>query len=429
MSLRPLRLSLLYTASVDAEIIAIGSELLTPFRQDTNSLYLTEHLNQLGVEVVFKTIVGDTRAHLVQVAKTALGRADLLIFMGGLGPTEDDLTREAVAAALRLDLRRDPDLVAALYARFAALRRKMPENNERQCDVIAGAAVLPNEKGTAPGQWIEGDYDGRKKIIVLLPGPPWELKLMFEKQVLDRLRAALPPAFIATCVIKVAMVPESTCDARIAPIYKKYDDVQTTILADAGEIQIHLRSRADSLATAQQRVDALADEIENELGDTVFSTGGESLEQIVAYLLQMRGATIAVAESCTGGMIAEHLTSISGSSRYFLGGAVVYSNELKTAMADVPAPLIEKHGAVSKEVAAAMAEGIRRRSNSTFGVSVTGIAGPTGGTEDKPVGLVFHALADGKQTDVVERKYIGDRERVRRWAMRQALDLVRRKLM
>lgn len=414
---------------MDAEIIAIGSELLTPFRQDTNSLYLTEYLNQLGVEVTFKTVVGDTRAQLVQVAKIALGRSDLIIFMGGLGPTEDDLTREAVAAALRLELRRDPELVATLYARFAALRRKMPENNERQCDVIAGAAVLPNEKGTAPGQWIEGDYEGKKKIILLLPGPPWELKLMFEKQVLERLRAALPPAFIATRVLKVAMVPESTCDARIAPIYKKYPDVQTTILADAGEIQLHLRSRADSLAAAQERVDALADELEDELGNTVFSTGGESLEQIVAYYLEMRGATIAVAESCTGGMIAEHLTSISGSSRYFLGGAVVYSNELKTALAEVPALLIAQHGAVSQPVAAALAEGIRRRTNSTLGVGVTGVAGPTGGTEEKPVGLVFHAVADGVHTEVVERKFIGDRERVRRWAMRQALDLVRRKLM
>jgi len=414
---------------VEAEIIAIGSELLTPFRQNTNSLYLTEYLNQLGVEVAFKTVVGDTRAHLVQVAKTSLGRADLLIFMGGLGPTEDDLTRDAVATALSLKLRRDPDLVAALYARFVALGRKMPENNERQCDVITGAVVLPNEKGTAPGQWIECDYGGRKKIILLLPGPPWELKLMFEKQVLERLATVLPPAHIATRVIKVAMMPESTCDARIAPIYKKYSDVQTTILADAGEVQVHLRLRADSLEAAKQRVDALAGQIEHELGDTVFSTAGESLEQIVASYLEMRGATISVAESCTGGMIAEHLTSISGSSRYFLGGAVVYSNARKTAMADGPAVLIAQHGAVSKQVAAALADGIRRRTNSTLGVGVTGVAGPMGGNEEKPVGLVFHALADGRETEVVERKFIGDRERVRRWAMRQALDLVRRKLI
>jgi nicotinamide-nucleotide amidase len=414
---------------VNAEIIAIGSELLTPFRQDTNSLYLTDHLNRLGVEVAFKTVVGDARPHLVQVARTAVSRADIIIFMGGLGPTEDDLTREAVAEALGLELRRDPDLVASLYARFAALRRKMPENNERQCDVIAGAAVLPNEKGTAPGQWLEGNFESRKKIILLLPGPPWELQSMFEKQVLERLHAALPPAFIATRVLKVAMVPESTCDSRIAPIYKKYADVETTILADAGEIQLHLRSRAESLATAQLRVDALADELEDELGDTVFSTAGESLEQIVAYFLEMRGATISVAESCTGGLIAERLTSISGSSRYFLGGAVVYSDELKTTMADVPPLLIAQHGAVSRQVAAAMAEGIRRRSNSTLGVGVTGIAGPTGGTDEKPVGLVFHAISDGVHTEVVERKFLGDRERIRRWALRQALDLVRRKLM
>ncbi|HYY68224.1 MAG TPA: competence/damage-inducible protein A [Terriglobales bacterium] len=420
---------LIYTLSVDAEIIAIGSELLTPFRQDTNSLYLTEQLNQLGVEVAFKTVVGDRRGHLVRVAKTALGRADLIIFMGGLGPTEDDLTREAVAAALGLRLRRDPELVAALYARFAALRRPMPENNERQCDVIAGAAVLPNEKGTAPGQWIEGNYENNKKIILLLPGPPWELKAMFEKQVLERLRGMLPPASIAARIIKVAMMPESACDARVAPIYKKYPDVETTILADAGEIQLHLRSRQHSPALARQRADALADELQDELGDSVFSADGESLEQIVAYYLEMRRATIAVAESCTGGLIAERLTSISGSSRYFLGGAVVYSNELKTAMADVPPLLIEQHGAVSRQVAAAMAEGIRRRSNSTVGVGVTGVAGPTGGTEDKPVGLVFHAIADNLETDVVERHFPGDRELVRRWAMRQALDLVRRKLM
>ena len=412
----------------DAEIVAIGSELLTPFRQDTNSLYLTEQLNQLGVEVTFKTVVGDTRTNLVQVAKTALGRAGLIIFMGGLGPTEDDLTRESVAEALGRELRRDPDLVAALHARFAKLGRKMPANNERQCDVIAGASVIPNEKGTAPGQWLETEYGGKRKIVLLVPGPPWELKLMVENQVLERLRASLAPAFIATRVLKVAMVPESTCDARIAPIYTKYQDVQTTILADAGEIQLHLRSRADSLAAAQARVDELAREIEDELGGTVFSTAGESLEQAVANLLVARRATISVAESCTGGMIAEHLTSISGSSRYFVGGAVVYSNDQKTAMADVPPTLIAQHGAVSKEVAAALAEGIRRRTNSTLGLSVTGIAGPTGGTEEKPVGLVFHGLADGANTEVVERRFIGDRERIRRWAMRQALDMVRRKL-
>jgi nicotinamide-nucleotide amidase len=414
---------------VKAEIIAIGSELLTPFRQDTNSLYLTEKLNQFGVEVAFKTVVGDSREDLTAVARIALGRAEILIFMGGLGPTEDDLTREAVAAALELPLQRDESILNVLQQRFAKHKMKMAENNAKQADVIAGATVLPNRNGTAPGQWLSGTYDGTEKIIILLPGPPHELKPLFEEQCLERLRTKLPPAFIATRLLKVAMLPESQCDARIAPIYSKYVHVQTTILAHAGEIEVHLRARADSLEVAQERVDELAEKLEDELDDFVFSTKGESLEQIVGYYLQMRGATLAVAESCTGGLIGERITSVSGSSRYFPGGAMVYSNDLKSTLADVPKSLIKEHGAVSNEVAGAMAEGIRQRCKATWGLAVTGIAGPTGGTPEKPVGLVFHALSNGQSTEVVERKFPGDRERVRWWASQQALDMVRRKLM
>jgi competence/damage-inducible protein CinA-like protein len=414
---------------VNAEIIAIGSELLTPFRQDTNSLYLTEKLNQLGVEVIFKTIVGDSREHLTAAACQALTRADIAIFMGGLGPTEDDLTREAVADALQLELRRDPEILASLERRFAARKMKMSPNNAKQADVIAGATILPNANGTAPGQWISGKYEGREKIIMLLPGPPHELKALFDQQCMDRLRAKLPPQFIATRVIKVAMMPESQCDARIASIYKPYTDVHTTILAGAGEIQIHLSTRAVSLEAAQQRVDHLVEEIEEELDDFVFSDNGESLEQIVGYYLQMRNATLAVAESCTGGLLAERITSVSGSSRYFVGGAVVYSNELKTEFAGVPANLIKKHGAVSREVGAALAEGIRQRCSATFGIGITGVAGPTGGTAEKPVGLVFHALASNGGSEVVERNFPGDRKRIRWLASQQALDMMRRKLM
>jgi len=414
---------------VNAEIIAIGSELLTPFRQDTNSLYLTDKLNQLGVEVIFKTIVGDSREHLTAAARQALSRADIVVFMGGLGPTEDDLTREAVADALELQLRRDPEILANLEKRFASRKMKMSPNNAKQADVIAGAVVLPNANGTAPGQWISGKYDGRERLIMLLPGPPHELKALFDQQCMDRLRAKLPPQFIATRVLKVAMMPESQCDARIAPIYKRYADVQTTILAGAGEIQIHLKSRAESLEAAQQRVDELIEKIEDELDELVFSDNGDSLEQIVGYYLQMRNATLAVAESCTGGLLAERITSVSGSSRYFLGGAIVYSNDLKTAFADVPAQLIEKHGAVSREVVAALAEGIRKRCSATFGIGITGVAGPTGGTPEKPVGLVFHALASESGTEIVERSFPGDRKRIRWFASQQALDMVRRKLM
>ncbi|MBZ5703963.1 MAG: competence/damage-inducible protein A [Acidobacteriia bacterium] len=414
---------------MNAEIIAIGSELLTPYRQDTNSLYLTEKLNQLGVEVVFKTVVGDNREHLTAAANQALSRADLVIFMGGLGPTEDDLTREAVADALGLELRRDPEIIATIERRFASRNLKMTPNNAQQADVIAGATVLPNVSGTAPGQWISGKYDGREKIILLLPGPPHELKALFDQQCMERLRAKLPKQFIATRELKVAMMGESACDARVAPIYKRYTDVQTTILAGAGEVQLHLKTRAASLEAAQQRVDELAEKLEEELGDAVFSDNGDSMEQIVGYYLQMRNATLAVAESCTGGLLAERITSVSGSSRYFLGGAVAYSNELKTAFADVPADLIAKHGAVSREVAAALAEGIRKRCGATYGLGITGVAGPTGGTPEKPVGLVFHGLASERGTDVVERSFPGDRKRVRWFASQQALDMVRRKLL
>jgi nicotinamide-nucleotide amidase len=255
------------------------------------------------------------------------------------------------------------------------------------------------------------------------------LKALFEEQCLARLRAKLPAQFIATRELKVTGLGESHCDARVAPIYKRYTDVQTTILAGAGEIQLHLKTRGASLETAQARVDQLVEKIEEELGDSVFSDNGDSMEQIVGYYLQMRNATLAVAESCTGGLLAERITSVSGSSRYFVGGAVVYSNQLKTAFADVPADLIEKHGAVSREVAAALAEGIRRRTGATFGVGITGVAGPTGGTEAKPVGLVFHALASDAGTEIVERKFPGDRKRVRWFASQQAMDMVRRKLM
>ncbi len=413
---------------MNAEIIAIGSELLTPYRQDTNSLYLTEKLNQMGVEVCFKTIVGDSLENLMQAATVAFSRADLIIFMGGLGPTEDDLTREAVAAALGLPLRRDPAIMTWLEERFAAHGWKMAANNLKQADVIAGATVLPNANGSAPGLWISGKFDGQAKIMMLLPGPPNELKALFEEQCVARLRAKLPEQFIVTRELKITGMGESQCDARVATIYKAFTDVQTTILAGAGEIQLHLKTRALKLDTAQKRVDELVELLEDELGDFVFSDNGDSMEQIVGYYLQMRNATLAVAESCTGGLVGERITSVSGSSRYFVGGAIVYSNEMKTEMAGVPARLIDKEGAVSSKVATALAEGIRARCGSTLGIGVTGVAGPNGGTADKPVGLVFHALASEGGTEVIERKFPGDRKRIRWFASQQALDMVRRKL-
>jgi len=414
---------------VIAEIIAIGSEMLTPYRQDTNSLFVTGRLNEIGIAVAFKTIVGDNLEHLTSAVRTAIGRVDLAIFMGGIGPTQDDLTREAVAAALGIELKRDHEIVTALYKRFAERRLQMPENNSQQADVLQGAVILPNSKGTAPGQWLETDFDGKPRIIALIPGPPHEVQEMWDTDCMVRLRAKVPPAAMATRILKVAMMGESAVDQRTAPIYKKYPNVETTVLAGQGQVEFHLRATAATKEEAQAEVDRLADELEEELEDAVFSSGGESLEEIVSYYLQMRNAKLAVAESCTGGMVAERITSVAGSSRSFLGGAVVYSNDLKTLFADVPPLMIEAHGAVSKEVAIALAENIRELCNADIGVGVTGIAGPGGGTEEKPVGLVYVAVTNGHKHEVVQRRFFGDRERVRRWASQQALDLVRRMLI
>ncbi len=403
--------------------------MLTPFRMDTNSLYLTEQLNLLGVDVIFKSIVGDDRRRLIAAAQHGLFRSDILIFSGGLGPTEDDLTRAAVAEALGVSLRRDPEVLARLEKRFAERGWKMSSNNAKQADVLEGASVLPNSNGTAPGQWLSGEFDGREHIIVLLPGPPHEMKALFEAEVRERLRAKVPPAFLVVRTLKIAMLGESAVDARVAPIYKRYTDVETTILAGAGEIELHFKTIAPTVDAAQRRVDEVAGLVEDELDDAVYSRNGESLEQIVGYWLQMRNATVAIAESCTGGLLAERITSIGGSSRYFLGGAVVYSNALKTELAGVPEEMIDRHGAVSREVAAALAEGIRYRCESTLGVGITGVAGPTGGTPEKPVGLVFHAVASSTGTEVVQRNFPGDRKRIRRFASTMALDMVRKKLM
>ena len=414
---------------MNCEIIAVGSELLTPFRQDTNSLYLTGKLNELGVRVAFKTIVGDRKQHLVNAVRHAIERADIVITMGGLGPTEDDLTREAVAEALHIGLRRNQEIVAALYARFAARRIQITPNNTKQADILEGASAMPNPNGTAPGQWLDTVHGGHRKLVLLLPGPPAELKPMFDLEATPRLAEVLPKRYIATRTLKAAMIGESAADARIAPIYKQYSDVETTILAHLGDIQLSLICGKPSLEHAQHRVDQLASAIEEELDDVIYSSQGESLERIVLYHLELRGATLSTAESCTGGLVAQRLTSISGSSRSFLGGAVVYANELKTMFADVPAEMIEKHGAVSREVAQALAQGIRARTGSTYGIGITGIAGPLGGTDEKPVGLVYIALANGDETEVLEKRFTGDRDRIRQYSAQQALDTLRRALI
>lgn len=415
-----------------AEIIAAGSEMLTPFRQDTNSLYLTQGLNDIGVSVAFKTIVGDNREHLTGAARIALGRADIVLFSGGLGPTEDDLTREAVAAVLGLELLPDPTILTALYKRFAERRIAMPPSNIRQADVLDGATLLVNANGTAPGQYLATTFEGRARIVVLLPGPPKELKPLFDGQVKPRLAAGLPPRFLARRQLRMALLPESTVDSRTAPIYKQFADVETTILAHAGEIQLHFECGKPTLAEAQARVDNLAERIEHEMQDDIFSSQGEPLEEVVLLMLGMRHQTVATAESCTGGMLAQRLTSVPDSSRGFLGGAVVYVPELKAEFAGVPMEVIEREGAVSEAVARLLAEGIRARAGASIGIGITGVAGPggaPGADADKPVGLVYLGLAGADGTEVVELRLQGDRERIRWWATQHALENLRRRLL
>jgi nicotinamide-nucleotide amidase len=419
-----------------AEIIAAGSEMLTPFRQDTNSLYLTARLNELGVSVAFKTIVGDNLEDLTGAARIALQRADIVIFSGGLGPTEDDLTRQAAAAALGVGLRRNAEILTAMYKRFAARRMKMPENNARQADVIEGAEVMQNANGSAPGQYIDTVVGRHRKIVILLPGPPKELEPMYEAECRPRLAATLPERHMARRMLRMALLPESKVDARTAPIYKKFKDVDTTILAGAAEIQLHFVCAKPTEAEAQARVDELAEKIEQQMGEDIFSSHGESLEEVVLLMLGLRHMTLAAAESCTGGLLAQRLTAIPGSSRYFLGGAVVYADRLKTTFADVPEELVQSEGPVSEPVARAMAEGIRRRTGASVGIGITGIAGPGPGAPGpdakKPIGLVYIAISFAGLTggtSVTELNISGDRERVRFWASQHALELLRRSLL
>jgi nicotinamide-nucleotide amidase len=409
---------------MNAEIIAVGSELLTPERLDTNSLFLTGKLNSLGIEVVAKMVVGDDVERLAEAVRGALARSEIVILTGGLGPTEDDVTRQATAAALGRELIFQPEIRDAIERRFARMNRKMAEVNRRQAYVISGAEVLANGNGTAPGLWIED----RGRAVVLLPGPPPELQPMFLEQCMPRLERLAPTQVIRTRFYRVAGMPESDLDQLIAPVYTQYANPATTILAAPGDIQIHLRARCADEREAEALLAELGARIENLLGDRIYSHTGEPLEAVVARLLRGAGATLSVAESCTGGLLGERITSVAGSSDYFTGGFIVYSNRMKTDLLGVEAGLIEERGAVSEAVAEAMACGARVRTGSTYALSITGVAGPGGGTEAKPVGTVVIGLASPSGCQTRRVRFLGERGRVRALAAQSALDLLRRAL-
>lgn len=408
----------------DAEIIAVGSELLTHSKIDTNSLYITEQLNALGVEVRRKIIVGDDRARLTEAIQHAIEHAEIVILTGGLGPTEDDLTRDAAAAALGRKLVFSEEIQAGIEERFRRFQRQMAQINLRQAYLVEGAEPLPNLRGTAPGQWIERDG----QIVMLLPGPPGELKPLFADECVPRLLRHLPPQVIRTRFYRIAGMGESDLDALIAPVYTKFTNPVTTILAGAGDIQVHLRARAETAEDAEALLAEAGPPIEQLLGDRIYSHTGESLEMVVGNQLRQCGATLSVAESCTGGMLAERITSIAGSSNYFLGGFLVYSDRMKTELLGVDAAMIAQHSAVSEVAACAMAEGARVRTGSTYALSVTGEAGPESAT-GAPPGTVFLGFAGPDAPPEARRVHLpGDRNRVRMLAAQTALDFLRKKL-
>ncbi len=410
---------------MNAEIIAVGSEMLTAERVDTNSLYLTGELNKLGVEVVFKCVIGDDCDRLADAVQRALGRSGIVILSGGLGPTEDDVTRGAVARALGRPLIFDPAIAAVLEQRFARTKRKMSEVNKRQAFVLEGAEVLSNDRGTAPGQWVRASGS----VAILLPGPPHELKSMFERECLPRLAPLVPRQIIRTAFLRITGMPESDLDALISPVYKKYQNPVTTILAANGDLQVHLRARCSTQAEADSLLAQVTAPIEALLGDRLYSRTGDPLEVVVGDLLRKQKATVAVAESCTGGMLGARFTATPGSSDYFLGGFITYSDALKTDLLGVSPETLKEFGAVSQETAGAMAVGARGRTGSTYALAITGIAGPGGGTAQKPVGLVYVAVADAAGTVVVNRNFLGDRQRIRVFTTQTALDLLRRRII
>jgi nicotinamide-nucleotide amidase len=410
---------------VRAEILAVGSELLTPLRSDTNALWLTERLLEIGIEVGARTTVADDPALLESAFRVALSRAEVVLATGGLGPTEDDLTREAAAAALGRGLQRRVELVEQLKARFARFGRAMSPVNEKQADLIDGARVLPNARGTAPGQLVEQG----PRLLALLPGPPGEMQPMFLEQVLPELRRRSGGALLRTRVLKIASMGESDVDAALAPLYRSYRNPRTTILSGPGQVELHLVAEGRSEGELEERLEELAAGMRARLPGRIYSEDGRELPEVVAGLLRERGLRLALAESCTGGLAAARLTSVPGASHFLERGFVTYSNAAKSELLGVPPELIAEHGAVSEPVARAMAEGALRRAGVQVAGAVTGVAGPDGGTAEKPVGTVFLALAGELGPRLRRAHFPGDRERVRQQSVQALLEMLRRALL
>ncbi len=404
-----------------AAIIAVGSEMLGPSRVDTNSLKVTAALEDFGIAVVRKSVVGDQLDDLTAEISFALTKAGLLIISGGLGPTEDDLTREAIVKALGLKTSIDQGIIDRLETRFRARGWTMPEVNRKQAMVFPGHETLQNERGTAPGHHLDvGD-----KHIWVFPGVPSEMEWMLATYFVPWLEQTTGGRTRHRRVLKISGLGESAVEEKLAPYYAAHRDELLTILASPGGVELHLQGDGPPEA-ARAKIAGREKELREIFGKRIFGVDEETLESSAGELLASRSETLSAAESCTGGLFSSRVTDVPGSSRYFMGGAICYTGEAKIAMVGVDPELIRQHGEVSEEVAIAMAEGVRRRFKTTYGVGITGIAGPSGGSEAKPVGTVHIAVADAQRHEHRKFFWPGTRSHVKWFATQSALDLLRR---
>jgi nicotinamide-nucleotide amidase len=412
-----------------AWIVAVGSELLTPFRVDTNSLAITERLNAIGIDVRLKFVVGDDVDELASIFERGIGHIDVIVCTGGLGPTEDDITRDGLTRALKVPIDVDEAIVERIRQRFERRGLTMPENNRRQGIVPRGATIVENPRGTAPGLWVEREGTS----IAVLPGPPREMTPMLEALIAERLQPRTAGAGLFRRVLKLTGRTESDVDQRAHQAYGRWlfapVPIATTILAVMGSIELHLTASAASRAEAEAALDAAVQELRDLLGTTIYSVDGRQLEAVIGDLVRDKRLTLAVAESCSGGLLASRITDVPGSSEYFDRGVVCYSNRAKEEMLGVPAALIAAHGAVSEPVASAMAGGIAERSGSDIGIGITGIAGPGGGTSEKPVGTVAIAVKTPSATQIRTFQFLGGRDMVKFQSAQAAMNMLRLMLL
>lgn len=410
---------------MQAEIIFTGSEILLGEILNTHTQYMGQRLTELGIEVTLHTTVGDHWDRMAELLRQALVRSDLIFTTGGLGPTTDDLTKEVVAEVLGLPMELDEGSLSIIREFFNRRGVDMPENNKKQAIFPADSKILPNPRGTAPGAIVE--HQG--KSIIILPGPPWELKTMFEEYVVPYLNTLPHRGLLTTSkIFRLTGIGESTVQELMDDLGGR-GNPEISFLARPGEVEVRVTAKAKDFDTAESMVDKLGEKVRKRLTPHIFAVDNEKIEEVVGELLNKSGMTIAVAESCTGGLIQARLTDVSGSSRYLKGGIVAYSNLIKENMLNIPAETLLQHGVVSWQTAVAMAEGIRKLSRADLGLAVTGIAGPTSPFGNKPVGLVYIALATASGTCHREYRFPGERHPVRQGTVNASLKMVKQFLL